>query len=300
MQLEGLVIPISWQAGGLIRGLEVITDAITDAIDETVKYAAAVQKLSALSGAATGETSRFIQVIDDYGLTARDAEVATRALTKNGLAPTTETLAMLSDQYLKLNTVQEKNQFILDNLGRAGFEWVNVLNQGSAAIREQSAAVDENLVLNAKAVEQARIYALAVDDLDDSFLALKIQLGQELLPILTDLIDWFLKLDERMKAINPSIKIVQNYAAAWEWVKRAVSGISIPNLPATGGGGPIAGRRAAGGPASGLTWVGENGPEIVNLPGGSYVNNAQASASMGFDYYKLAAILAVEFAKVRD
>jgi hypothetical protein len=59
-------------------------------------------------------------------------------------------------------------------------------------------------------------------------------------------------------------------------------------------------RRASGGPAGGLTWVGERGAELVNLPGGSQVNNAQASASMGFDYYKLASILAVEFAKVRD
>lgn len=61
-----------------------------------------------------------------------------------------------------------------------------------------------------------------------------------------------------------------------------------------------ANRRASGGPASGLTWAGENGVELIDLPGGSQVHNAQASASMGFDYYKLASILAVEFAKVRD
>lgn len=65
-------------------------------------------------------------------------------------------------------------------------------------------------------------------------------------------------------------------------------------------GGGSAPRRASGGPAGGLTWVGERGAELVNLPGGSQVNNAQASANMGIDYYKLAAVLAVEFAKVRD
>lgn len=59
-------------------------------------------------------------------------------------------------------------------------------------------------------------------------------------------------------------------------------------------------RRAAGGMAGGLTWVGERGPGLVNLPNGSNVNNAQTSANMGIDYYKLAAILAVEFAKARD
>lgn len=65
-------------------------------------------------------------------------------------------------------------------------------------------------------------------------------------------------------------------------------------------GGFTAPRRASGGPAGGLTWVGERGPELVSLPGGSQVNNTQASAAMGIDYYKLASILAVEFAKVRD
>lgn len=38
--------------------------------------------------------------------------------------------------------------------------------------------------------------------------------------------------------------------------------------------------RAAGGPAGGVTLVGERGPELVNLPGGSYVNNATDTASM--------------------
>lgn len=40
------------------------------------------------------------------------------------------------------------------------------------------------------------------------------------------------------------------------------------------------GSRATGGFASGMTLVGENGPELVNLPAGSYVNNASASRDM--------------------
>ena len=39
-------------------------------------------------------------------------------------------------------------------------------------------------------------------------------------------------------------------------------------------------RRAAGGPASGMTLVGERGPEIVNLPGGSFVNSNNTSRNM--------------------
>jgi len=38
--------------------------------------------------------------------------------------------------------------------------------------------------------------------------------------------------------------------------------------------------RASGGPASGLTLVGEQGPELVDLPNGSYVNSAAKSMAM--------------------
>lgn len=100
----------------------------------------------------------------------------------------------------------------------------------------------------------------------------------------------------------------------WTWVDNALararnmfsgafntfmSGNSVASPYSSSGSGYIPGR-ASGGMAGGLTWVGEKGPELVNLPGGSYVNNNQASQSMGIDYYKLASILAVEFAKARD
>jgi hypothetical protein len=41
--------------------------------------------------------------------------------------------------------------------------------------------------------------------------------------------------------------------------------------------------RAVGGPASGMTWVGESGPELVNLPRGSHVNTARTSQAMARD-----------------
>jgi len=47
-----------------------------------------------------------------------------------------------------------------------------------------------------------------------------------------------------------------------------------------------AANRASGGSASGLTWVGEKGPELVDLPGGSYVHNnaeSQRMASSGYE-----------------
>jgi phage-related minor tail protein len=60
---------------------------------------------------------------------------------------------------------------------------------------------------------------------------------------------------------------------------------STPNIPGTDFGGmsigaPHIGRLAAGGFGSGITLVGEEGPELVNLPRGSYVTPAGQTAAM--------------------
>lgn len=56
---------------------------------------------------------------------------------------------------------------------------------------------------------------------------------------------------------------------------------SIPNVAGGGGGGGIpAWKEASGGIHSGYTWVGERGPELLNLPAGSHVYNNSQSMDM--------------------
>lgn len=204
-------------------GLEALTSQIIafgkESVDATVKYANEVRNLSMISGESTENTSRFLQVLDDYKLSAQDALTATRALTKQGLSPNIDTLAQLSDQYLSLNTAEAKNDFILKNLGRSGLQWVEVLNKGSAAIRAQGDAIDESLILTQKAVDDARKYEIALDNWNDSVQALKISIGSQLLPVLTNLTNG---MNEGQRAaeimteqgLNPANKGSQEYRAA--------------------------------------------------------------------------------------
>jgi hypothetical protein len=67
-------------------------EALKDAVKVTMEYSQQVRDLSLASGVSAEEASRMIQVLDDYQLTAEDAKVATRALTREGLAPTVDTL----------------------------------------------------------------------------------------------------------------------------------------------------------------------------------------------------------------
>jgi len=173
----------------LNQGLEVVNKALgyaQQAYDETIgksqAYAEQVQSLSAISGQSAENTSRFIQVLDDWGVSAEDAEGATRKLTSKGLAPNLDTLANLSDRYLEITDVQERNKFVIDNLGKSGLQWNKVLEQGGTALREQSAAVSGNLVLTDKQLKQAEQLRLAQDQLDDTLEGLKITVGTGLTP----------------------------------------------------------------------------------------------------------------------
>lgn len=173
------------QNAALIGVLTGVGLALNKVLKDHIEYANEVRQLSALSGESTEATSRFLQVLDDYKISASEALAATRALTKEGHAPSIETLAKLSDQYLALNSAEAKNEFVLKNLGRGGLQWVEVLNKGSKALLEQGAAVDKNLILTQKMVDDAREAEIAMDNWGDAVEAVKTRLATGLLPTLT-------------------------------------------------------------------------------------------------------------------
>jgi len=171
------------------QGLQYARQAYDAIITPTIEYANQVRQLSLVSGESAEETSRFIQVLDDFKISSDDALTATRALTKEGYAPNIETLAQLSDQYLKITDAQERNEFVIKNLGRAGLGWVEVLNKGSDAIREMGDGVSDSLILNQDALDQAREYELALDDLSDAWEGLTYAIGDKAIPVLTAYVD---------------------------------------------------------------------------------------------------------------
>lgn len=189
----GLGTAIQSLTGGRI--LEELTSQFIEfgkeSVDATLKYANEVRNLSMISGESTESTSRFLQVLDDYKLSADDAMAATRAMTKQGLTPNLQTLAKLSDEYLSINDAQKRNEFIIKNLGRAGLQWVDVLNKGSDALLAQGDAVNEALILHQKQVDAARENEIAMDNFNDSVMALKISIGNKLIPVMTDSVNEF-------------------------------------------------------------------------------------------------------------
>lgn len=177
-------------SGGAI---EAVTKAVIEfskqSIDATVQYADEVRRLSQISGQSSEETSRLIQLADDYKISTGELTIAMRKLTSEGLTLNVQTLAKLSDEYRSLNPGQERAAFLMEKFGRQGVKFAEIMGLGSGRINELNAGIDDNLILTQKAVDQAREYEKAMDSWEEQTQKLQYALGNQLLPALTSVIE---------------------------------------------------------------------------------------------------------------
>lgn len=171
--------------------------ALNQVYDETIaksmSYVQTIHDLSTVSGQSMETTSRMVQVLDDWKISTDDIGSSMRKLTANELAPNIDTIATLSDKYLAITDVEERNKFVMDNLGVSGRNWNQVLAQGGDALRAQAAAVDENLIATQKMYEQSEQLRLAQDNLSDTLEGLKIKIGSDLTPVMAN---WITVIDK--------------------------------------------------------------------------------------------------------
>lgn len=150
---------------------------------KTVKYADEVRKLSSVTKQNAVETSKLIQVADDYKVTSEQLLVATKRLATQGYGMSIDTLAKLSDQYKSLNTAQERQQFLTKNFGKTGQDYITLLEAGSDALLRQADAVNKNLILTEQQVRDARELEIAQDDLNDAMEGYQLLIGTKVVPI---------------------------------------------------------------------------------------------------------------------
>lgn len=156
--------------------------AVQNAVKDYMSYADTVRELTRVNGASAEETSRVIQFTDDLGLSLEELNTASTMAARQGITLTTDSLARMSGEFLKLQTPAEKNAYALENFGRSGLNMIKVLEAGPDKIRELSGAVEENLILTDKQVLSARNLEIQMDTLKDTWTGMTTHLTTGLIP----------------------------------------------------------------------------------------------------------------------
>ena len=165
--------------------MDVATKVFAATAQKAMDYGVQVRGLAMYTGMTTEETSKLIQVADDLKVEFGTLEMAAKFMFKNGLQPSVETLAQLSDKYLAIADPMQKAEFLTKNFGRAGIDMAEAMNRGGAAIRAMAADINPALILTKEQAQAAEDLRAAQDNLNDSVNALSVSLGTQLLPALT-------------------------------------------------------------------------------------------------------------------
>ncbi|PKN93021.1 MAG: hypothetical protein CVU44_11355 [Chloroflexi bacterium HGW-Chloroflexi-6] len=188
----GLGSLASVSALGALSGAVIALAGFTkQAMQTTVDYATEVKNLKNITNESAEETSRVIQVMDDFEVKTADLMAAQKKLSEQGLSLSIDTLAKLSDEYVKLGSGAEKTQFLVDNFGKSGMKLASAMQAGGKSIREMSEGISDSLIMTDKGIEQAEEYRLALDGLKDEWQGLQITAVSDVIPVASRLISMF-------------------------------------------------------------------------------------------------------------
>lgn len=179
------------------RGFQILSDSLQKTVGYTIDYGEQVRTLSQLSGMSAEESSKVIRVADDLGISYDRLKTSIKTMAKEGIVPTIDQLATLSDQFLLIQDPAAQDAFLLKNLGKAGLDMVDMMMQGGPAIRAASDNMEKSLILTQADIDATHQAELEKRAFNDAIEAISISLGKFLMPAFTavlekgkDFVDW--------------------------------------------------------------------------------------------------------------
>lgn len=199
------------------QALRVGQQIFDETITKHLEYADSVRDLSLITNESAEDTSRVIQVFDDFKISTSQLTPILKAMTKEGLSPNIETIAKLSDEYIKIQDPVKKAEFLFKTFGRAGDDLALVMSKGGDALLEMNGAVSENLILTQKQIDQARELELNQDKLRDNWDGVTNQIATKFVPALNDAF----QVQQRMnELIKDGVRPVEAQRQAFEELQR--------------------------------------------------------------------------------
>jgi len=211
--------------GAAVRGA---VGFVKSSISSWAEYNEQMRKLSAATGTGVEDLSRLMQAADDMGVSMDAMRTAMIYAAKNGIQPTIENIAKLSD---RLNAIQDPTQRAAEMtkiFGRGFGEVAGFVLQGSDAINKATAAIDDNLVSTDASVQASREYAVAMDELAESQEKLGNMIAKTVTPNVTAATIEFNKL--ATAALDLDAKTRLSSLSFDQWIQYLFHGATLTEL----------------------------------------------------------------------
>ena len=141
----------------------------------------AVKGLSAQMVGVKQGTASAVQLFDQMGLSLDVVQKGTGA-----------TLRAIADRFKELPDGAEKARFAVELFGKAGLDWIPILNKGGAALDAAMAkSVEFGLVLTETARNQLTVFDDAMDDMISALKGFGMQVGIAFAPSMTAIVKTF-------------------------------------------------------------------------------------------------------------
>jgi vacuolar-type H+-ATPase subunit F/Vma7 len=208
--------------------------------------ALAAGKFSDATGLAVDEASRFIEVAGDIGIEAGTVETALGKMNKT-LGGSPELFAELGVEIAKTGTgatdvngtflnVVDRLNAIKDPAERArvasqllGKGWqgmAELIGQGSTALKASLAGVADAQVIDPDELKKAREFRERMDDLNDRLQAVKMTVGESLVPALSDAAETIGTVTDALQAASSAAEDLTGTDLAG-WAKKLTSPVDV-------------------------------------------------------------------------
>ena len=193
-------------AAGAITG---IVAGLRDSIDDWSKYAEEMGRASEAAGISVEDMSRITQAADDARVDVGKLQGAFEIALKNGFQPSIDNLADLADEIKGISDPTERAARLSKIFGKSWEDVYAFLKDGGQAIRANTAAISDSMIVTQDAVDLNREYIKALDDWGDAWQGLSNTAAQTVLPALTG----------QAKVLAEDLQLLADGVPLWEVLK---------------------------------------------------------------------------------
>jgi hypothetical protein len=187
VSVKSSILDAAAVAGTFVAAGYTVKKVLDETVGTLVSYADEVRHVQNATGASAEDSSKLLKILDDQKISYEQLE---KAVAKNAKTYdyTVTGIANMSEAYLKLTNTQDRADFMQARFGKQWVDFVPIMQQGKQAILDQAAAVSGGLVLTQKAMDETRQYERALNDWNDAVKSVKVSVGEQLLPTLTNML----------------------------------------------------------------------------------------------------------------